>query len=55
MIVIDAQTLIAVAAVIGSLSSLIWSIRRSPHAGAVREDRANGLDRGKIVQQRLGD
>lgn len=29
-IAIDAQDLIAIAAIIGSLSSLVWSIRRSP-------------------------
>ncbi|HEX8554786.1 MAG TPA: hypothetical protein VF695_08780 [Sphingomonas sp.] len=30
MFYIDAEALVAMAAVIGSLSSLVWSIRRSP-------------------------
>lgn len=38
MIVIDASALFAVAAVIASVSSLVWSFRRSPTVGSARVD-----------------
>lgn len=42
MIAIDAQALIALAALIASISSLVWSIRRSAGTPVSQADRLAG-------------
>lgn len=49
MIVPDAQALFAIAAVISSVSSLVWSIRRSPVAFGENHGAANA-EPGRLIE-----
>jgi hypothetical protein len=51
MIAVDAQAMFAIAAIITSMSSLIWSVRRSP-TGSGPDDGAASDDAGRTMASR---